>query len=210
MSKEWYRRRVWSSEDAKDFENKLMRAHSRNRAQYLRIQAHHLAEASLHAPALQLLDRMLMEYPGNLFIALAHHQRADLLLRLGKPEEAIVAYRQAMEAQRKNPNIRTGSYLDFAWFVAQTSRTSLLDEAIEVLKEFGGEEAWPIAKFKHFGALAIIYAAKGNFPLASRHAKKALAAMDAKESGFRYHRNLGLVRDVDHHMIKRLNDLAAS
>ena len=210
MSKEWYRRRVWSSEDAKEFENKLLRAHSRNRAQYLRIQAYHLAEASLHAPALQLLDRMLMEYPGDLFIALAHHQRADLLLRLSKPEEAIVAYRQAMEAQRKNPNVRTGAYLDFAWLVANNPGRSFLDEAIEVLKEFGGEEAWPIARFKYFGVLAIIHAAKGNLPLASRHAKNALAAMDAKESGFRYHRNLGLVRDVEHTIINRLIDLAAS
>lgn len=210
MSKEWYRRSRWSSEDANEFENKLMRAHARNRPQYLRIQAHHLAEASLHAPALHLLDRVLMEYPGDLFIAQTHHQRADLLLRLGKHEEAIAAYRQAMEAQRKTPNVRTGAYLDFSWIVANTSGTPLLDEAIEVLREFGGGETFPISIFKYFGVLAIIHAAKGNLPLASSHAKKALSAMDAKESGFRYHRDLGLVRDVDPNIIKRLKDIAAS
>jgi len=210
MEKEWFRRNVWSSEDAKEFENKLMRAHAGKRAQYLRIQAVHLAEASLDAPALQLLERMVVEYPDDYFIALAHSQRANILLRLDKIEEAIVAYRQAMEAQRENPNVHTNAYLDFAWLVANTYRKSLFDEALDILKEFGGDEAFPVMKFKYFGALAIIQAKIGNLPVASIHAKKALAAIETKESDFRYHRNIGLVRDVEPNILERLNNIAAS
>jgi hypothetical protein len=131
-------------------------------------------------------------------------------LRLDKIEEAIVAYRQALEAQRENPNVHTNAYLDFAWFVANTYRTSLFDEALDILKEFGGDEAFPVMIFKYFGALAIIQATIGNLPVASIHAKKALAAIETKESGFRYHRNIGLVRDVEPNILERLNNIAAS
>lgn len=210
MKKEWYRRSVWSSEDAKEFDNKLMRAQAGNRPQYLRIQAVHLAEASLDAPALQLLERMLVEYPDDHFIALAHSQRADILLRLEKIEEAIVAYRQAMEAQRAKPNVHTNAYLEFAWLVANTNRVSLFDEALNMLEEFGGDEAFPVLIFKYFGALAIIQATNGNLSAASGHAKKALAAMKEKESGFRNHPNIGLVRDVEPNILDRLNNIAAS
>jgi hypothetical protein len=65
-------------------------------------------------------------------------------------------------------------------------------------------------KFKYFGALAIIQAKIGNLPVASIHAKKALAAIETKESDFNYHRNIGLVRDVEPNIIERLNNIAAS
>jgi tetratricopeptide (TPR) repeat protein len=210
MSKEWYRRSTWSDNDAKEFENKLMRANTENRPQYLRIQAYHLAEASLHIPSLILLDRLLIEYPDDNQIAQAQYQRAEILLQLNRIEEAIAAYRQAMDVQRKNPNVKTEAYLGFAWFVANTSHTSLFDEALEVLKEFGGDEAFPVGQFKYFESLAMIHAAKGNMTVASMHAKSALLAKDTKESKFRYHRNLGLVHDVDPTMIERLNIIAAS
>ena len=210
MSKEWYRRSTWSDEDAKEFENKLMRTNTKNRAQYLRIQAYHLVEASLQVPSLQLLDRLLIEYPDDHQIAQAQYQRAEIFLQLNRIEEAIAAYRQAMDAQRKKPNVRTDAYLGFVWFVANTSHTSLFDEALEVLKEFGGDEAFPVEQFKYFASLAMIHAAKGNRTIASTHAKRALTAMNAKESKFRYHHNLGLVHDVDSIIVERLKIIAAS
>jgi tetratricopeptide (TPR) repeat protein len=189
------------------FDKKLLRSHPAKRAQYMRIQASHLAESSLYVPALQLLERCLSDFPEDYFIAQVHYQRGDLLVRLGKIEEAINAYRHAMDAQREKPGCHTNAYLDFAWLVATMSQKLLFHEAIENLEEFGDAESFPIQKFKHFGSMAIIHAIWGNTSIAADFARKALGAMNAQESGFRYHKHIGLVRDIEPDIVKRLKDI---
>ena len=74
---DWFRRTTWSPDDEREFFARLGRSRGPERkAQYLRIQASHLATAAppLHGPALALLDRLLAEYPGDLMLAQVHAQ----------------------------------------------------------------------------------------------------------------------------------------
>jgi tetratricopeptide (TPR) repeat protein len=210
MKKDWFRRTVWSSQDAQEFEEVLLRCRPWKRPQYLHIQALHLAESSLDAPALQLLERILSDFPDDYYIAQVHSQRGDIFIRQDKVDEAINAYRDAMNAQRKKPNLHTNAYLNFAWIVATRARKSLFSEAIKVLEEFGAAELFPKQQFLHQGSKAIIHSIWGNWSQAADFAKKALLAMNAQDSGLRYHKNLGLVRGINPDLIKRLEQISAS
>ena len=84
MANEWFRRTAWTKNDQAEFEARLARARKQNRAQYLRIQASHLMEAAnpkLTSAALELLNRMLAEYPSDIQVAQAHVQRAECHIR---------------------------------------------------------------------------------------------------------------------------------
>ena len=88
MSKlEWYRRTTWTDVDRVDFDTRLKRSRGTgNKAQYLRIQAYHLAEVGNEEGAIQLLDRLFAEFPEKLQLAQAHEQKGSSLARLGRIE----------------------------------------------------------------------------------------------------------------------------
>ena len=132
MADEWYRRTTWTKDDQADFEARLARARKRSRAQYLRIQASHLMEADnpqLTSAALELLNRMLAEYPSDIEVAQAHAQRAECYIRLGEVDNAIEAFRSALAKEREFPNVRTTAWLDFGWLVIERGLPELYDEA---------------------------------------------------------------------------------
>ncbi len=85
MSKpEWFRRSTWTDHDRDEFNARLKRCRGAgSKAQYLRIQACHLAEAGLHANAIELLDCLIMELPERMELANAHLQKAKSLVVLG-------------------------------------------------------------------------------------------------------------------------------
>jgi len=99
LADEWYRRTTWTKDDQADFEARLARARKQNRAQYLLIQASYLMEAAnrkLTSAALELLNRMLAEYPSDVQVAQAHTQRAECHIQLGEVDKAIEAFRSAL------------------------------------------------------------------------------------------------------------------
>src|SRR5262245_61553605 len=134
MSKiEWFRRSTWTDQDREEFNARLARSRgSSNKSQYLRIQASHLADAGLHADAIELLDRLLTDYPEKIEIASAHLQKANSLRILGQTGLAIDEYRAALHAERGFPNVKTGTWLDFGWFVVENQRTDLYGEVLEI------------------------------------------------------------------------------
>lgn len=84
--KDWFRRSTWSASDKEEFEARLRRARPAGRAQYLRIQAVYLSETGrddLVPPAIELLDRLLAEYPDSMQVALAEQLRARCYERMG-------------------------------------------------------------------------------------------------------------------------------
>src|SRR5262249_12695215 len=138
MSKtEWFRRTTWSDADRDDFDARLKRSRSAaNKAQYLRIQAGHLADAGHHAGAIELLDRLFSEFPERLELTQARAQKAKSLAELGEIEAAIEEYRAALQAQRDFPNVRTNAWLDFGWLVVERQLTDLYAEVSQVSQEF--------------------------------------------------------------------------
>jgi tetratricopeptide (TPR) repeat protein len=198
-SSEWYRRRTWSVTDQTDFETRLKRARTPyRRAQYLRLQALHLQEVGspeLHSAALELLDRLLREYSSETSqVAQAHEQRAQSLSALGRHQEALDAYRAALDAETIYPNWQTEAYLGYAELVLALGRVELYDEVLALLKAHHSSELFPIQQFRSASARAAIYEAQGERDLAGEAAVAALAAAAKTESPFRYHRTLGLVR----------------
>ena len=136
MSKtEWYRRSTWTDFDREEFNARLQRSRGTgNKAQYLRIQASHLAEAGLHAAAIELFDRLLAEFPERIELALAHLQRAQSLAKLGRTGPAIDEYRAALQAERDFPNVQTNAWLSFGWFAVEEQLTELYDEVLVTIE----------------------------------------------------------------------------
>ena len=213
MSKvEWFRRTSWTSDDQAEFASRLRRVRTPfKRAQYLRIQALHLqevGEGELTCAALGLLDRLLAEDPEPTQLSAAHMQRAECLVDLGRPEEALEAYRCAFEAQRREPNWRNSAYLGFGELVIALRRRELMHEASAVLDEFGGDEVFPIDRYRAGAIRALIAEEQGSQATAREWARSALTAAAATESPFRRHRKLGLVRSIEPEVFEHLKRLA--
>ena len=163
MSKtEWFRRTTWSDADRENFNAHLKRCRTAgNKAQYLRIQACHLAEAGRHAEAIELLDRLFAEFPERFELAQSHAQKADALAALGQVAAAIEEYRAALQAERDFPQVRTNAWLDFGWLVVERELTDLYEEAARTLQEFGdvGGIMFPNTGYAYCAIQALLLAA---------------------------------------------------
>jgi tetratricopeptide (TPR) repeat protein len=212
MSKtEWFRRTTWSDADREDFNAHLKRSRgARNKAQYLRIQACHLAEAGRHAEAIELLDRLFAEFPETFELAQSHAQKADALAALGQIAAAIEEYRAALQTERDFPQVRTNAWLHFGWLVVERELTDLYEEAARTLQEFRDVGGIMFAKtaYAYCAVQALLLAAGGDKARAREFARRALAEADKVHSGFRYHPTLGLVGSERHTFEERLKALA--
>src|SRR5258708_1677279 len=110
---EWFRRSTWTDQDREEFDAQLKRCRSASKkAQYLRIQAIHLAEAGLHAAAIELLDQLFVKFPERIELTSAYLQKAESFAFLGQTEPAIREFRLALQAERDFPNVRTNAWLN--------------------------------------------------------------------------------------------------
>jgi len=214
MSKlEWFRRTTWTDDDRKDFDARLKRSRgASNKAQYLRIQAYHLAEVGLEEEAIELLDRLFAEFPDKLQLAQAHQQKGSSLARLRKTEAALQELRAALQAERDFPNVKTNAWLDFGWLVVEKQLTDLYDEVCRVLQEFRAESGLTFPSIEHRYATiqALLADAKGEEGRAREFAKQALAEAAKVHSALSYHPALGLVGSEFNIFEKRLAELARS
>jgi hypothetical protein len=211
-AREWYRRTSWSDSEREDFEKRLARARPHSRAQYLRIQAAHLADTRderLTRVALDLLSRMLAEYPDRVQTAQGHAQRAECLLQLGDWNGAVEAFRAVLDAERAFPSVKTNAYLRFGYLVTTRGARELFDEVERIAEEHAGESRpFPVLQFEWHAVQAFLGDARADAARAREHARAALAAADADVSGFRHHSSVGLVHEVDPAVETRLRVLA--
>jgi tetratricopeptide (TPR) repeat protein len=214
MSKtEWFRRTTWSDADREDFNSRLKRSRgATSKAQYLRIQAIHLAEACHHEGAIELLERLLVEFPDSIDIAQAHAQKADSLAKLGLTEAAIEEYPAALQGEREFPNVRTNAWLDFGWLVLEMQLTPLYEEVAKVLEEFRDEAGlkFPAIEYRYAAIQALLADARREIAQAREFAKQALAEAAKDHSGLRYHAKVGLVGSERATFAQRLRTLAGS
>ena len=209
---EWFRRSTWSERDAAEFEARLARSRGAARkAQYLRIQAVHLfqvGDLTLTRAALGLVDRVISEFPDQFQLAPALSLRAEALVDLGRPEEALETYMRALEARRAFPQVGDDGYLGYAELVIALRRGDLYNSALAVIDEFAEQPQFPVEEFRIATSRALIAAERNDLTGARAWAREALAAAAKSESPFRYHRKLGLVRGVDPLTYQRLQSLA--
>jgi tetratricopeptide (TPR) repeat protein len=191
MSRDWFRNETWSDVIEKHFFDKLSRA--RKRDQYLRIQAWHLTKVA-PGVSLRLIDQFFsLDDPFD--EASAYQVRADAYQTLGRIDDAIQAYRDAIATEEARPSIQTNSWLEFAVLVAMRKRTELYDEVSELIDKRWKNAVFPVQQFQQYGVLAIVAASNGYPTKAKTHAAAALETPARKDSGISHHRTVGLVGD---------------
>jgi hypothetical protein len=214
-AEDWYRNTIWTPEVRVAFLARLARSRStHNRAQYLRIQAGYLSASSdpvMAEAGLELLDRFLTEYGGETSeLALAHSHRAECLITLDRPDEALDALRAALQVQRDLPKYLSAVHHKFADLVLSRRRTELYDEALGILDEFERIDLFPSGRFQTAAARAQIAAHQGRGADAAKFARLALEAAGHTHSGFRYHPDVGLVDQSDRALLAKMEELAAA
>lgn len=211
MSGEWFRRGTWTPDDEAEFFERLDRARPRNRAQHLRIQALHLEETGspeLVETALGLLDLLLLEYPDELELAAALHQKARCCAALGRMGEAVRSFRDSLQAMRDVQHARTDAHADFALFAVRHGLDDLYEEAITALDEVADDGPLPLSMYKQSAARAILLARTDRESEARIFARRALVEASRTSSGMRYHPGVGLVEDPDPRMEDELIRIA--
>ena len=202
---DWFRNETWNDTIKSQFMAKLKRA--RHKDQYLRIQANYLAE-SMPEVALDLLNQYFeLNNPFNR--AQAYCDRASAYIALGKLEEALDAYKSALEEESVVTNILTEAYIALPMLVAQNKMVKYVAEANEILDKHKDRPVWPVEHFQWHAAKSIFESELGNKEKASVQADLALNAAKIKKSGFRYHQNLGLVGKEHKNIVDRLKEIQA-
>jgi hypothetical protein len=80
---------------------------------------------------------------------------------------------------------------------------------LALLEKNKKEPFFPIEKYKHFGAAALIRADLEDALSAKENASVAIQASQIKDSGARYHPHVGLVANVDKHVHEKLEKIAS-
>ena len=185
-NRDWYRRVTWTTKDREDFLSRLKRSRTLyNKSQYLRIQAYTLqteANPPQYEAALELLDLLFREEPDKSQLAAAFHQRAKCLEALGRIDDALAAYRDAIRIGLNRSGIQTtDAPLHFGACVIKNRLESCFEE---VLKCFEGIEMvllFPESQYLYHSIMAVIGQADERRKEAVDHARKALEI--AKRSG---------------------------
>ena len=152
---------------------------------------------------------MIAEYPDSLQLASAYLQRAQCLAGLGREAEAVTAYLDALRQERTFPNARTDAWIDFGWFVVKQGRTDLYSKALQVINDEAKPVLLlPIDRYRLSAIQAFIAADRGDRQGARAHATAALQAATESQSGLRHHPKLGLVKETEGKLHKRLWSLA--
>ena len=201
---DWYRNEAWNAEIEKAFNERLRR--SRDKSQYLRIQASYLTETH-PAAALRLLD-CYFALGEHFDQAQAHVERARAHLALGNTDLAVACYEAAIERESKLPNHKTQAHIKLPLLIATRKLTGLYSRAISILDANQAHLRLPVERYRAHGARALILHDLGKILEARESANVALAAASETRSGFRYHQELGLVTTVDDELGKRLKAIA--
>jgi hypothetical protein len=208
----WYRKTSWSPADATEFEQRLARSRTQ-RAQYLHIQAWHLAEtgkARFAAPAIELANRCLREDLQGFFVVSTHLTIAEANSTLGRKDQALTAYRAAVSAEAKKRGMRCCAYLSYAWFVITHGMADEFGDVLKAMESMeDGDLILPIAQYKFFASLAIISHELGDIDNARRMARNALQA-ESSAAPFARHRDFGIVKNIDKSIQGRIRKLAAN
>ncbi len=203
---DWFRTTAWDAAARADFENRLQRARTHNRPQYLRIKALALAGAGRRADARGLLLRLLREYPDALDAPSTMEALGDLAVAEGRLAEAVDRYRQLIE-ERPDLNATTGTApISLA---AAMVRLGRYREALDVLAGVDDTAlTMNAAVFRYRAALAEAAAGVGDTQTAGRAARLALEVLGAPDQFWR-HPGVGRAL-ADRSLVRRLRRLARS
>jgi hypothetical protein len=200
----WYRNTDWSPAIAARFEEGLR--HTRDKGQFLRIQATSLAPREPEV-ALQLLERYFA-LPVRLFEAWARELQGRLRESLGDDDAALASYLAALEAERLKPSVVSRSHLRFAELVLRRDDAPRYLDALAVLQARETHTESALEEFARCAASAQLLERLGDAPRARDYARAALDAASRPESGLGFADGRGLIRQDQAPLIERLRRLA--
>jgi tetratricopeptide (TPR) repeat protein len=205
---DWFRKTSWNKSDQGDFWAHWKRARGAStKAQYLRIQALYLSD-QYQAASLEMLDKMLREFPDSHDVAGAELQRGQIFLRQGKLKEAIDALERALAREAAFPNSLTDAWSVYGMSIIHYKLVEHYDVAGQLAEARLAQAAFPIERFLGNAILAVVSRHRGNSNKASEHARAALQETKVEHSGFRYHPDIGLVENPDEKLVAELKAIA--
>ena len=211
MANEWYRKTAWSAEDERDYFEHYSRARNYSKPQYLRIQAVTLYEQKnkvLFAPAIALLTKYFEDFPDDrLERTGSFHLLARIYNEQKEFKKAFDYYKKAAEFEVEFPNRISWGGLEYAEFIVKHNNKKLFGEAEKYVNIYCKKLIFPVMIYKANAILAIINKANGNNGKAFYYKTIAQDAALAKESGFRYHKDLGLVVERNEVLEKRMRKI---
>lgn len=206
-SDDWFRNEDWDAAAEARFRAKLSRSRS-SRPQYIRIQAGYLTQSHPQV-ALELIEEYLNT--GDEFhVQMAYWTRAQAYRHLGKVEEAVTAYREALSWEQSHPGHLSPARSDYPKYVAEHRLSDEYGYALDVLaNRFRSEDhQFPLIAYHWNGSHALILSELGHHAEAREFAERALRAAVQTESPFRYHRNVGIVRNATDDFATRIKRIA--
>lgn len=205
---DWYRKTTWTEADRMDFWQHFKRARAaHSKSQYLRIQAHYLAD-TYPEEALELLDTILKDFPAAFDVAAVELQRGKILLRLGNTVQGLKAMEKSLEREKAFPNVQTQAWAAYGMAVVRNKRIDLYDVVEKLVLERIGKMLFPMERYEANVILALISHHRGNADDAVKQARAALKETGVAHSGFRYHADVGLVTDPDQEVLQKIKELA--
>jgi len=203
---DWYRKKSWDKSDEEHFFQKLSRARKDNRAQYLKIQGIELMDTKkpeLLEVAEMLLENLLTEYPEDKFNRSSTFKTLGEIYKLrGNNEKAIEYFKKAIDFEKEYPNVQTGAYLDYAELIIKMDREGNFEEVENLLTDKLETLMFPNDKYISYSILSYLNSRNGFENLAAEYAELAEMNATAETSGFRYHKNLGVVKNRNNFLDK--------
>ncbi|WP_298529450.1 tetratricopeptide repeat protein [uncultured Christiangramia sp.] len=198
---EWYRRKSWKKKDKEEFFNHLNRARKYNRAQYLKVQAIELIDTNdpkLLEIAKSLLVQILEEYSEeNNEISSVLNSLGDIYRKQTNYEKALNYYKKSIDFEEMFPNVRTDSYLKYSELIIKSKQTDKYMFVKELILKHFDSLIFPVEKYKTASILSIINKEEGNIESAAIYKNFAEENANKENSGFRYHKYLGVVNKRD-------------
>lgn len=204
---DWFRNKSWNGRIEKKFFEKLSRARSQ-RDQYLAIQAITVAPRNPEV-AIRLVDHYFETRKDDFHDVRALLAKVDAQKKIGDMAGVVATYKEILAREAEFPWHKTTACVAFAYLVSTEKLEKEYDYAVAVLDESRDDIAFPLDRFMWHASYALISSARGQEAVAKGHAVKAVAAAEAKKSGFRYHQNLGLVGKEHRPVVKTLIHLAS-
>ena len=201
--KDWFRSSQWNETIEAEFERRLKRARSTGQAQYLRIQAVHLADQpdpGLRAVARRLYQRVMDEYgdTDKMQATAASEELAESWQKDGFLDEAESAYRATLELIGEHPtgrNLTTHlTELLLAELLYVKGDEESLHEAsrlLDLAEAQAKSSIFNISKFRFLLARARVAATLGD-PRAADFAHNALEVGQLSEPTLSRHPDLDL------------------
>lgn len=206
---DWYRNTEWSAATEAAFRDKLSRSRS-SRAQYLCIQANYLTDNYPQA-ALALIEEYI-ETGDEFNVPMAYCSQAQAYSSLGNIDEAVAAYKRALIWEESHPHHISPARTNYPKLVAEKRISGEYDYALDILaNRFQPmDHQFPLERYHWNGSNALIANELGHLAEAREFAKRALRAASQTESPFRFHRNVGIVRNSSDDFGRRIKRLARS